>query len=79
MNINDILSKKNNDYKKIIVFDTKLENLLYYHSLGCFTVYLSHLVKMDLQNAEQKNFIDKFNDDNLLIKKEFFLIFQLPS
>ena len=79
LNINDILSKKNNDYKKIIVFDTKLENLLYYHSLGCFTVYLSHLVKMDLQNAEQKNFIDKFNDDNLTIlnKKGIFFDFSI--
>ena len=67
LGINTILNQKNIEYKKIIVFDTKLQNLLYYHSLGCFTVYLSHLVKMDLQNDEQRNYIDKFNDENLII------------
>ena len=67
LDIKNILKKENIDYKKFIVFDTKLDNLFYYHSLGCFTVYLSHLVKMDLLNDEQKNFIDKFNDDNLII------------
>ena len=67
LNINDILKQGNIDYKKYIFFGTKLEKLLYYHSLGCFTVYLAHLVKMDLQNDEQRNYINKFNNDNLAI------------
>ena len=67
LNINDTLKQDNIDYKKFIIFDTKLQNLLYYHNLGCFTVYLSHLVKMDLKNDEEKNYIDKFNNDNLAI------------
>ena len=67
LNINNILKQNNIDYKKYIIFDTKLENLLYYHNLGCFTVYLSHLLKMDLQNDDEKNYIDKFNNDNLTI------------
>ena len=67
LDINDILKQDNIDYKKYIIFDTKLENLLYYHNLGFFTVYLSHLSKMDLENDEEKNYIDKFNNDNLAI------------
>ena len=73
LGINNIIEAKNIDNKTIIVFDIKLENLLHYHSLGCFTVYLSHLVKMDLQTDEQIKYIDKFNEDNLVILK-FFLI-----
>ena len=75
MNIDSILKQKNTDYKKVIVFDIKLKNLLYYHSLGCFTVYLSHLVKMDLIDEEQKNLIDIFNDDNLNILNEKGIFF----
>ena len=67
LNINNILKQNNIDYKKYIIFDTKLENLLYYHNLGCFTVYLSHLLKMDLQNDDEKNYVDKYNNDNLTI------------
>ena len=75
MNIDSILKQKNTDYKKVIVFDIKLKNLLYYHSLGCFTVYLSHLVKMDLIDEAQKNFIDIFNDNNLNILNEKGIFF----
>ena len=75
LDIKNILKKENIDYKKFIAFDTKLDNLFYYHSLGCFTVYLSHLVKMDLLNEEQKNFIDKFNDDNLIILNSLMIKF----
>ena len=67
LNINNILKRNNIDYKKYIIFDTKLENLLYYHNLGCFTVYLSHLLKMDLKNDDEKNYVDKYNNDNLTI------------
>ena len=79
LDINDIIKQNNIDYKKYIVFDTNLEKLLYYHSLGFFTVYLSHLVKMDLQNDEQKNYIDKLNNDNLIIldKKGIFFDFSV--
>ena len=75
LNIKGILNQDNNDYKKYIIFDSKLENLLYYHSLGCFTVYLAHLVKMDLKNDEEKNYIDKFNNDNLSILNKHGLFF----
>ena len=67
LNIKELFQQDNIDYKKYIIFDTKLENLLYYHNLGCFTAYLAHLVKMDLVNDEQRNYIDKYNDDNLSI------------
>ena len=75
LNIKDILKQDNIDYKKYIIFDSRLENLLYYHSLGCFTVYLAHLVKMDLKNDEEKNYIDKFNNENLAILNKYGLFF----
>ena len=79
LDIKNIIETKNIDHKTIIVFDIKLENLLYYHYLGCFTVYLSHLVKMDLQNEEQIKYIEKFNEDNLviLIKNGIFFDFSI--
>ena len=67
LNINEIFNNKDIDInpQKYIVFDICLENLLYYHSLGCFTVYLSHLVKMDLKTDKQIEYIDNFNNKNL--------------
>ena len=75
LGINNIIETNNIEHKTIIVFDTKLENLLYYHSSGCFTVYLSHLVKMDLLNEEQLKYIEKFNEDNLVILNKHGIFF----
>jgi predicted SnoaL-like aldol condensation-catalyzing enzyme len=75
LEINNIIKAKNIEHKTIIVFDTKLENLLCYHSLGCFTVYLSHLVKMDLLNDDQIKYIDKYNEDNLAILNQNGIFF----
>ena len=49
LNIKEIFNDKENIPQKYLVFDNKLETLYFYHSLGCFTVYLSHLVKIDLK------------------------------
>ena len=79
LNINEIFNNKDIDPKKYIVFDTNLETLYHYHSLGCFTVYLSHLVKMDLKNDEEKGYIDEINNNNLdiLNDKGIFYDFSL--
>ena len=83
LNINDILNNKEINTKKYIVFDNVLDNLYYYHSLGCFTVYLTHLVKIDLKTDKQMQYIDSFNDKNLVtlndkgIFFDFSLIFMI--
>ena len=75
INIKEIFNNKNINPQKFLVFDTRLETLYHYHLLGCFTVYLSHLVKMDLVNDEQKAYIDKFNDANLIVLNEKGIFF----
>ena len=75
LNIKEKFKDKTIIPKKSIIFDIKLENLYYYHSLGCFTVYLSHLVKIDLKNRQQKEYIDKFNDYNLSILNDKGIFF----
>ena len=79
LNVKEILNDKKNNPRNYLVFDTNLERLYNYHLLGCFTVYLSHLVKMDLETNEQKEYIDKFNDHNLnvLNKNGIFFDFSL--
>ena len=79
LNIKEKFEDKNIIPQKSLIFDNKLENLYYYHSLGCFTVYLSHLVKIDLKDQQQKEYIDKFNDYNLSIlnNKGIFFDFSL--
>jgi inositol-1,3,4-trisphosphate 5/6-kinase/inositol-tetrakisphosphate 1-kinase len=79
LNIKDLFNNKDINPKKYLIFDTKLETLYYYHSLGCFTVYLSHLVKMDLKSDEEKKYIDDFNDNNLMVinNKGIFFDFSL--
>ena len=67
LDISNFFQDKNFEPKSFLIFDTNLDNLYYYHSLGCFTVYLSHLVKMDLKNDEEKAYIDNFNSKNLSI------------
>ena len=75
INIKEIFNDKKINPQKYLVFDTRLETLYHYHLLGCFTVYLSHLVKMDLVNDEQKAYIDKFNDANLIVLNEKGIFF----
>ena len=83
LNINDMFNNKEINTKKYIVFDNVLDNLYYYHSLGCFTVYLTHLVKIDLKTDKQMQYIDSFNDKNLVtlndkgIFFDFSLIFMI--
>ncbi len=68
LNINEIFTNnKEINPKKYIIFDNILETLYQYYSIGCFTVYLSHLVKMDLKTDEQKKYIDDFNDKNISV------------
>ena len=59
--------KEISNIKNYLIFDTNLSSLLYYHKLGFFTIYLSHLVKMDLYQEEQKDYIDNYNKNNLNI------------
>ena len=79
LNISKLFQDKNINPKTFLVFDTKLDNLYHYHSLGCFTVYLTHLVKMDLKNDEEKAYIDNFNskNSNILDEKGIFFDFSL--
>ena len=75
LNIKNIFKDNKNNPQKYIIFDNRLEKLYYYHSLGCFTVYLSHLVKMDLKNNQEKEYIDKFNDNNLSVLNDKGIFF----
>ena len=75
LNIKEILNDKNINPHNFLVFDTNLEILYNYHLYGCFTVYLSHLVKMDLETNKQKEYIDKFNQSNLNILNEKGIFF----
>ena len=79
LNIKEIFNDKENIPQKYLVFDNKLETLYFYHSLGCFTVYLSHLVKIDLKTEKEKQYIDEFNNRNLAVlnDKNIFFDFSL--
>ena len=79
LNIKEIFNDKENIPQKYLVFDNKLETLYFYHSLGCFTVYLSHLVKIDLKTENEKKYIDEFNNRNLAVlnDKNIFFDFSL--
>ena len=79
LNIKEIFNDKENIPQKYLVFDNKLETLYFYHSLGCFTVYLSHLVKIDLKTENERKYIDEFNNRNLAVlnDKNIFFDFSL--
>ena len=75
LDIKEMFDKKIIIPQKSLVFDTRLENLYYFHLLGSFTIYLSHLVKIDLKADKEKEYIDKFNDNNLSILKDKGIFF----
>ena len=88
VNINDINFTLNIDFiihdeemnpKKCLICDYNLDNLYYYHSLGCFTIYLCHLVKMSLPSKEDKDYINNINNNNIkfLEEKGIFFDFSL--
>ena len=75
LNIKNIFTDKEINPHNFLVFDNKLETLYNYHVIGCFTVYLSHLVKMDLDTIEEKKYIDNFNENNLIMLNEKGIFF----
>ena len=79
LNIKEIFNDKENIPQQYLVFDNKLETLFFYHSLGCFTVYLSHMAKMDLKTEKEKAYIDEINNRNLTVlnDKNIFFDFSL--
>ena len=54
LNINLTLNEEKINPKKCLICDYNLNNLYYYHSLGCFTIYLSHLAKMSLPTYSRR-------------------------
>ena len=79
LNLDLIITEEKLNPKKCLICDYDLNNLNYYHSLGCFTIYLSHLVKMSLPTQEAKDYINSINENNLIIleKKGIFFDFSL--
>jgi len=85
LNINLTLNEEKINPKKCLICDYNLNNLYYYHSLGCFTIYLSHLAKMSLPTQEDKDYINNINENNLKVLEEkgiffdFSLTFMIQS
>jgi hypothetical protein len=79
LNIDIIIREKQISPKKCLICDYDLNNLYYYHSLGCFTIYLSHLAKMSLPTQKDKDYINSINDNNIrtLEEKGIFFDFSL--
>ena len=85
LNIDIIINEEGLNPKKCLICDYDLNNLYYYHSLGYFTIYLSHLAKMSLPTEESKDYINNINDTNIKILEEkgiffdFSLTFMIQS
>ena len=85
LNIDFIIHKEKINPKKCLICDYDLNSLYYYHKLGCFTIYLCHLVKMSLPTQEDKDYINHINDNNIKIVEEkgkffdFSLTFMIQS
>ena len=85
LNIDYTINDEKINPKKCLICDYDLNNLYYYHSLGCFTIYLSHLVKMNLPSQQDKDYINKINQNNIKILEEkgiffdFSLTFMIQS
>ena len=79
LNTDIIIREKQISPKKCLICDYDLNNLYYYHSLGCFTIYLSHLAKMSLPTQKDKDYINSINDNNIrtLEEKGIFFDFSL--
>ena len=85
LNIDIIIREKQISPKKCLICDYDLNSLYYYHSFGCFTIYLSHLAKMSLPTQKDKDYINSINDNNIRILEEkgiffdFSLTFMIQS
>ena len=85
LNIDFIIHEEKINPKKCLICDYDLNSLYYYHKLGCFTIYLCHLVKMSLPTQEDKDYINHINDNNIKIVEEkgkffdFSLTFMIQS
>ena len=85
LNLYLIISEEKLTPKKCLICDYNLHNLFYYHSLGCFTIYLSHLVKMSLPTQQDIDYINSINEENLKVVEEkgiffdFSLTFMIQS
>ena len=79
LNIDEIINGEGINQKKCLICDYDLKNLYYYHILGFFTIYLSHLAKMSLPTQQSKDYINSINEKNLgvLEKKGIFFDFSL--
>ena len=63
--LNIKLEEENIPPTKCLVCDNDLSNLYYYHSLGCFTIFLAHLVKMSLSDEKEKLYVNEINCKNI--------------
>ena len=85
LNIDFIIHEEKMNPKKCLICDIDLNNLYYYHSIGCFTIYLCHLVKMSLPTQEDKDYINNINENNIKVLDEkgiffdFSLTFMIQS
>ena len=79
LNANIIMNEEKINPRKCLICDYDLNTLYYYHKLGCFTIYLSHLAKMSLPTQEDKDYINHINENNikLLDEKGIFFDFSL--
>ena len=79
LNANIIMNEEKINPRKCLICDYDLNTLYYYHKLGCFTIYLSHLAKMSLPTQEDKDYINYINENNikLLDEKGIFFDFSL--
>ena len=85
LDVNTIINEEKINPKKCLICDYDLNTLYYYHNLGCFTIYLSHLAKMSLPTQEDKDFINNINEKNINILEDkgiffdFSLTFMIQS
>ena len=79
LNANIIMNEEKINPRKCLICDYDLNTLYYYHKLGCFTIYLSHLAKMSLPTQEDKDYINHINENNIkfLDEKGIFFDFSL--
>ena len=79
LNVKEIINEEGINPHKCLIFDYDLKNLYYYHTLGYFTIYLSHLAKMSLPTQQDKDYINNINGKNIevLEKRGVFFDFSL--
>ena len=85
LNVEEIINEEGINPQKCLICDYDLKNLHYYHTLGCFTIYLSHLAKMSLPTRRDKDYINYINEKNIEILEQkgvffdFSLTFMIQS